>query len=67
MGLEKAIKHGKEHRKTYRERGKPGECDKTCRPHGGGTSIPCPWCERNRLFARKKLTAIARVKMKEDE
>ena len=48
MSLYKAIQSGKEHRKGYQERGKPGDWDKTCRPHGGGTSIPCGWCERNR-------------------
>lgn len=40
MGLEKAIEHGKEHRKPYY---KAGKYDKTCRPHGS-----CPWCQRNR-------------------
>lgn len=61
MSLDKAIQHGKEHRKGYRERGRPGECDKTCRPHGGGTSIPCPWCERSRML----LTRLLEVEAKE--
>ena len=39
--LDKAIEHGKEHRKPYYH---SGRVDLTCRPHGG-----CPWCERNRL------------------
>ncbi len=40
MALDKAIKHGKEHRKPYRG----SKCiDPTCRNHGG-----CPWCEENR-------------------
>ena len=54
MSLDKAIKHKKELRKTYKERGKSGECDWSCRPHGGGHAYPCPWCEGNRLFKSKK-------------
>lgn len=45
MGLEKAIKAGKEHRKEYR---KPKRFDKTCRNHGG-----CPYCEANRKHSTK--------------
>ena len=56
MSLDKAIEHGKERRRSYRERGKPGEHDRTCRPHGGGTSIPCPYCERNRLRWRQVMS-----------
>lgn len=41
MSLDKAIKHGKEHRKPYSG---SKAIDKTCRNHGG-----CPWCEENRL------------------
>lgn len=44
MSLDKAIKHNKERRKTYRERGKSGEYDITCRPNGG-----CPYCLSNRM------------------
>jgi len=40
MALNKAIEHGKEHRKTYYG---SKSFDKTCRNHGG-----CPWCEENR-------------------
>ena len=51
MSLDKAIQHGKERRKSYEERGKPGRFDPTCRPHGGGRrTMPCPWCERARLW-----------------
>lgn len=59
MSLRKAIESGKEHRRGYRERGKPGEYDPTCRPHGGGYPYPCPWCENNRLFSRRKLARYA--------
>jgi hypothetical protein len=45
MGLEKAIKHGKEHRKQYRKYCEA--VDKQCRPHGG-----CEWCKSNRLYKR---------------
>lgn len=40
MALDKAIEHGKEHRKPYRG---SKAIDPTCRNHGG-----CPWCEENR-------------------
>ena len=46
MSLDKAIEHGKEHRKPYRG-GKA--IDHTCRNHGG-----CPWCEGNRLHKHKR-------------
>lgn len=45
MSLEKAILHGKEHKKPYRG----SKCvDKTCRNHGG-----CPYCLGNRLHSTK--------------
>lgn len=40
MSLDKAIEHGKEHRKPYRG---AKAYFRSCRNHGG-----CPWCERNR-------------------
>lgn len=40
MSLDKAIKHGKEHRKPYTG---AKAIDRTCRNHQG-----CPWCEENR-------------------
>lgn len=40
MALNKAIEHGKEHRKEYHG---SKSFDKTCRNHGG-----CPWCTENR-------------------
>lgn len=42
MSLDKAIAHGKEHRKPYRG---AKAIDGTCRNHGG-----CPWCEGNRKY-----------------
>ena len=53
MGMEKAIKSGKEHRKPYR---KSKAFDKACRNHGG-----CPYCEGNRKHStnvRKSKAAI---------
>ena len=44
MGLEKAIEHGKEHRKPYRG---SKAFDYSCRNHGD-----CPWCKENRLHKR---------------
>ena len=46
MSLEKAIEHGKEHRKPY-YKGKSGS--RSCRPNGS-----CPWCRRNRLHKHMK-------------
>ena len=67
MTLDKGIKHGKEHRKGYKERGKPGACDVTCRPHGGGYKYACPYCEGNRLFAEKKMHAKADQDEREED
>lgn len=59
MSLDKAIEHGKEHRKPYRG---SGRFDMTCRPHSGGKyRTQCPWCSGNRLFARLRLERIARA------
>ena len=46
MSMDKAIEHGKEHRKPYRG-GKA--IDSTCRNHGG-----CPACLSNRTHKYKK-------------
>ena len=46
MSLDKAIEHGKEHRKPYYG---SKAVDHTCRNHGG-----CPWCEGNRLHKHKR-------------
>ena len=46
MALDKAIKHGKEHRKPYRD---AKAVDKSCRNHGD-----CDWCKNNRLYKFKK-------------
>ncbi len=48
MGLEKGIRHGKEHRRDYRG---SKSFDVTCRNHGS-----CKWCERNRTSAARKIT-----------
>lgn len=46
MSLDKAIEHGKEHRKTYRG---ARAVDKSCRNHGD-----CDYCKQGRLFKYKK-------------
>ena len=46
MSLEKAIEHGKEHRKPYY---RSGIFDRTCRPGGS-----CPWCRENRLHRNER-------------
>lgn len=45
MGLEKAIKSGKEHRKLYRG---SKHFNWSCRNNNG-----CPWCKGNRLHSSK--------------
>ena len=40
--LDKAIEHGREHRKPYY---RSKATDKTCRNHG-----TCLWCEKNRKY-----------------
>lgn len=46
MGLEKAIEHGKEHRKKWSF---AKSIDKSCRNHGG-----CEWCLGNRTHKNKR-------------
>lgn len=46
MGLEKAIKHGKEKRNPYVG---AKAVDRTCRNHGS-----CEWCKGNRTYKNSK-------------
>lgn len=46
MSLDKAITHGKEHRKSYRG---AKAIDHTCRNHGS-----CGWCRGNRTYKNDK-------------
>lgn len=46
MSLNKAIEHGKEHRKPYT---KAKAVDSWCRNHG-----MCDWCKENRLYKNKR-------------
>lgn len=48
MSLDKAIAHGKEHRKQYYG---SKAIDKTCRSHGS-----CPWCQEKRKYKILKRT-----------
>lgn len=57
MALNKAIEHGKEHRKEYHG---SKSFDKTCRNHGG-----CPWCEENRKHKFFVNEYAAKQKLKE--
>lgn len=57
MSLNKAIAHGKEHRKPYIG---TKSIDKSCRNHGG-----CPWCEANRKYKYRKKSEKMLDKMKE--
>ena len=58
MGLEKAIEHGKEHRKHYRGSKRFAS---SCRNHNG-----CPWCEGNRLHNTKVKEQSINDRLKED-
>ena len=51
MSLEKAIEHGKEHRKPYY---KSGRFDRTCRAGGS-----CGYCQGNRMHSTKIRILIA--------
>ena len=59
MSMNKAIEHGKEHRKPYRG-GKA--VDKKCRNHGG-----CEWCLGNREYSSRKRQESAEEELKEYE
>lgn len=59
MGLEKAIKSGKEKRKEYHG---AKAVDSTCRNNGG-----CPHCESNRLHSSRKRLTAAEDQMREGE
>lgn len=59
MGLEKAIAHGKEYRKPYRDNDSRA-FDMECRNHGG-----CVWCIRNRMHSYNKRKQAAEQKLKE--
>lgn len=59
MSLEKAIKHGKEHRKPYY---RSERFDRTCRPHGS-----CPWCQSRRSYNSRRRLEAAQMQMEEWE
>ena len=46
MGLEKAVQHGKEHRKSYSIN---KQVDPMCRNHGG-----CAYCLKSRTYRTQK-------------
>lgn len=55
MGLEKAIKSGKEHRKQWSGKDYCKSVDDRCRNHGGERhKRQCEWCLGNRLHRNKK-------------
>ena len=57
--LDKAIEHGKEHRKQYRG---AKACDRTCRNHGG-----CDWCKNDRTYRSNKLNEKIKFDLKTQE
>jgi hypothetical protein len=58
MSREKAIEHGKEHRKPYYD---SRRFDWSCRAHGS-----CPWCERARTIWKKRLKAAVEAAMADE-
>ena len=57
MSLDKAIEHGKEHRRPY--------CGAkatavSCRNHGGSHAWQCPYCYGNRMYQRNRALERAR-------
>lgn len=58
MSLDKAIQHGKEHRRQYRG---AKAVDSTCRNHGS-----CEWCRKNREYADRKREESAISKLKDE-
>lgn len=68
MGLEKAIKSGKEHRKMYRD-GKAVSYH--CRNHGGKrhknrNPWQCEYCLGNRLYQSRKAEEKSKSEMEEN-
>lgn len=57
MALNKAIEHGKEHRKPYRG---AKAVDNTCCNHGS-----CPWCLGNRTNKEKSKDKVAKKEIKD--
>ena len=57
MSLDKAISHGKEHRKPYHG---AKACDKTCRNHGSDD-----WAKNNRLNRSNRLIEKSNQELKE--
>lgn len=57
MSLDKAISHGKEHRKLYRG---AKACDKSCRNHGSDD-----WAKNNRLNRTNRLIEKSNQELKE--
>ena len=57
MSLDKAIKHGKEHRKEYYD---SRAVDRTCRSHGS-----CLWCQGSRFHKYAKQDVNAKQQLKE--
>lgn len=63
MSLTKAIKHKKEKRKDYREKGEYAKSVSShCRNHGR-----CEWCKNNRLHSSEKRKMKYTGKGEEDE
>ena len=62
MSMDKAIEHGKEHRKPWRGSAKSKNIDRTCCNHGS-----CDYCKFNRLHTFTKNILEAEQKMEDWE
>lgn len=60
MGLEKAIEHGKEHRRNFKDYNFAKYVDKNCRNHGD-----CLYCKNNRLHQIRREKEKMENKMEE--
>ncbi len=65
MSLEKGIQYGKEHRKSYSERGLPGDADWTCRSSAKNHPLVCTFCQKERLLASRKVEDGIKLSEKE--
>lgn len=59
MGLDKAILHGKEHRRPYTG---AKAIDRTCQNHGS-----CGWCRDNRTYQSRRKMEKAGQDMEEND
>ena len=68
MSLNKAIQHGKELRRSYRERGlESQEYFWHCRPGAKNSCWPCSYCQQARLLPRRKMAQAIQLSYEEEK